>query len=199
MRQAEESLRNKYLQMSIEELSQFEKSFAEDDFTPEAQRAIEDVLHERRNEIDMFRQQLAIDEAPPGKVIVDLPHGIGWKVYFAFFVIVRVLMIAGQIDGVSVFFGVIHTLLTSLVLYSWIWAKRINWLSYMRWLVKLWSIQVFIAPIALIFHGLNCINADFQVVNTESLGWVISIVVQYPALVAVYRMAWKSRLLHKSS
>lgn len=199
MSQADESLKNRYLQMSIEELIQFESSFAEHDFTPEAQKAIKDVLDKRRNEIESYRKQPAIDKTPIEKVSVDLPRGIAWKIYLALFVIFRVLMIFEKLDAISVFFGGIHLLLTSMVLYSWVWAKHIRWLSHIRWLVKLWSIQFFIAPIALIFHGLNCINADFQIVNNESLGWVISIIIQYPALFVVYRVAWKSRLLYKSS
>jgi len=129
--------------------------------------------------------------------IVDQEHGIGWKIYFIFFILFRILMMLGKLESKYVYIeiplGLIHSIFTTTTIYSWIWNKRINWLSYIRWLVKIWSFQFVIAPLALLLH----IFGFFILDNQESLGWIISIIGQYPALYIVYRIAWKSKLLYR--
>ncbi len=131
--------------------------------------------------------------------IEEQAHGIGWKIYFGFFVLTRILELYFSFFEevnyiyINILFGSLHLVLSSTVLYSWIWARRIRLLSHIRWLVKLWSIQFFIAPIALVVHGYFALIMS----NPESIDWVITIIIQYPALYAVYRIAWKSRLLYR--
>jgi len=120
-------------------------------------------------------------------------RGIGWKIYFVIFILFRVLSFFEKLEPIGVSFGILHLVLSTTALYSWIWARRIGWLSNIRCLVKLWSIQFFIAPIALALYGYFALTEG----NPEAIGWVIAIMVQYPALYAVYRIAWKSRLLYK--
>ena len=119
-------------------------------------------------------------------------RGTGWKIYFFLLVIFLIassfLEESAGMKAVSIFKGV----LTAIVLYSWIWAKRISWLSKIRWLVKIWSVQFFIAPIALIIYGYLAFTSPN---NEEAIGWSISIIIYYPALYGVYRLAWKSSLL----
>ena len=122
-------------------------------------------------------------------------RGIGWKIYFVIFILFRVLSFFENLEPISVSFGILHLVLSTTALYSWIWARRIGWLSNIRWLVKLWSVQFFIAPIALALYGYFALTEG----NPEAIGWVIAIVVQYPALYVVYRIAWKSRLLYRAA
>jgi hypothetical protein len=125
--------------------------------------------------------------------VEEQARGIGWKIYFVIFILFRILWFFEKLNPVSAIFGVLHLVLSTLVLYSWIWARPIGWLSSIRWLVKVWSIQFFIAPIALVFYGYFALTKD----DPGAIGWVVAIVIQYPALYAVYRIAWKSRLLYK--
>lgn len=119
-------------------------------------------------------------------------HGIGWKIYFFLLLAFLIISCSFEESAGMIAVGIFKGILTAIVLYSWVWTKRIYWLSKIRWLVKIWSIQFFIAPIALIIHGYLAFTGS----NEESLGWVISIIVYYPALYAVYRLAWKSSLLN---
>ena len=121
-------------------------------------------------------------------------HGTGWKIYFVVLILFRVLSFFEKLNPISVIFGLLHLVLSTTVLYSWIWARRIRWLSNIRWLVKLWSIQFFIAPIALALYGYFALTKN----DPGAISWVIAIMIQYPALYVVYRIAWKSRLLYKS-
>lgn len=122
-------------------------------------------------------------------------RGIGWKIYFVVFILFGLLGVFDHTDFLWLWVPlvILKVYLTSTVLYSWIWAKRIGWLSKIRWLIKLWSIQFFIAPIALLIRGYSALTQA----NEESIGWVITIAVAYPALYGVYRIAWKSNLLYK--
>ncbi len=129
--------------------------------------------------------------------IVDQEHGTGWKVYFIFFILFRILMISGEFESeyvyIKIAIGFLHLVFSAIIIYSWIWNKHINWLSHIRWLAKIWSFQYFIAPFALLLHILGFLIWN----NQESLGWIISIIGQYPALYIVYRIAWKSKLLYR--
>jgi len=120
-------------------------------------------------------------------------HGIGWKIYFIIFILYRLLSFFEQINPIGVIFGILHLVLSTTVLYSWIWARRIGWLANIRWLVKLWSIQFFIAPIALVIYGYFILTKG----DSEAISWIIAIAIQYPGLYGVYRIAWKSHLLYK--
>lgn len=120
-------------------------------------------------------------------------HGLRWKIYFVLFVLVRVvdILFPDSIWKVPIF--ALHAFVASSVLYSWIWGRRIEWLRHIRWLVKLWSIQFFIAPIALVVWGFVALTQQSE----EAFGWVITVVLNYPALYIVWRIAWKSKLLHR--
>lgn len=124
--------------------------------------------------------------------IEEKRHGFGWKIYFFSLIIFLIISCFFEESAGMKVLTVFRGVLTAIVLYSWIWAKRISWLSRIRWLVKIWSIQFFIAPIALIIYGYL---ASTSLNNEESIGWIISIIIYYPALYGVYRLAWKSSLL----
>ncbi|MDD4980018.1 MAG: hypothetical protein PHC54_01920 [Candidatus Omnitrophica bacterium] len=126
-------------------------------------------------------------------------HGIGWKIYFVLLVAYLIFSCFFEKSVGMAAVAVFKVILTVIVLYSWIWAKRINWLSKIRWLVKIWSIQFFIAPIALIIYGYFAFTNQNKELIEESIGWIISIILYYPALYAVYRLAWKSSLLTSGS
>ncbi len=124
--------------------------------------------------------------------IEEKKHGLGWKLYFFSLMIFLIVSCFFEESAGMKALGVFKTVLTAIVLYSWIWAKRISWLSKISWLVKIWSIQFFIAPIALIIYGYLALTTPN---NEESIGWIVSIIIYYPALYGVYRLAWKSSLL----
>jgi len=183
----EKEIRRKYQQMSIDELSAFKESYIPEEYNPEAQEIIKEILEENRQELETYRKSnLPVAED------IDKEHGIGWKIYFAFFILLNLLGLFGRLSIIGLILGGIHIIISSTFLYSWIWTKRIPWLSKLRWLAKLWSIQYFIAPIALAFHGYFLFAEN----NTESLYWAVTILVLFPALHVIYRLAWKSRLLY---
>lgn len=131
--------------------------------------------------------------------IKEEKHGIGWRAYFIFFILLCLISLFGDVDPISLIFGILHLVLSAPVLYSWIWGRRIGWLSKIRWLVKLWSIQFFIAPIALVFSVINGYSAFIQGDSkafADAVDSFIIIVISYPALYGVYRIAWRSRLLY---
>lgn len=179
-------LRRKYQQMSVDELSVFEESYIPEEYTKEAQKIIKEILEERRQELETYRKSLPVTED------IDKKHGIGWKIYFAFFVLFNLLGLFSGLSIIELIFGGTHIIISSTFLYSWIWTKRIPWLSKLRWLAKLWAIQFYIAPIILVVHGYFLFAKN----NIESLLWVVTILVLYPALYVIYRLAWKSRLLY---
>lgn len=129
--------------------------------------------------------------------ILDQERETGWKIYFIIFILFRISMILGELESkyayINVPLGFLHLIFSATTIYSWIWNKRIYWLSYIRWLVKIWSFQFFLAPFALLFY----IFIFFIKNEPYALGWIISIVVQYPGLYIVYRIAWKSKLLYR--
>ncbi len=122
-------------------------------------------------------------------------HGIGWKIYFVLLLVYLIFSCFLEKSVGMTAMAVFKAILTAIVLYSWIWAKHISWLSKIRWLVKIWSIQFFIAPVALIFYGYLAFTGSNKEIIEESIGWIISIIVYYPALYGIYRLAWKSSLL----
>ena len=127
--------------------------------------------------------------APVGSKI----PGWSWRIYFVIFVLYRLADLVLERELFRILFSVLQLVLVVSVLYSWIWNKRVAWLTNVRWLVKFWSVQFFIFPIAFLFWGYQMITTG----TAEASGWVITIIVQYPALYIVYRIAWKSRLLYR--
>lgn len=189
----EKELRSKYQHMSIGELSALENSYKPEEYTPEAQNIIKVILEQRKNEIEKYRKTLVDEKSiTEDTKEVDKEHGMGWKIYFGIYILINILYLI-YLDKIQLIIGILHLILSTSSLYSWIWAKRIVWLYYIRWLIQLWSIQFFIAPIALIIHGYFYLVKG----SYESLGWMFTIIIFYPALYAVYRLAWKSRLLYR--
>lgn len=66
-----DELRKRYREMPIDKLALIEKSYVEDDFTPETRKAIKDVLEERKQELVEYRKQQAIDEQLDDKIIEE--------------------------------------------------------------------------------------------------------------------------------
>lgn len=128
--------------------------------------------------------------------IGEKKHGVGWKLYFFSLMIFLIVSCFFEESAGMKALSIFKAVLTAIVLYSWIWARRISWLSKISWLVKIWSIQFFIAPIALITYGYLALTTPN---NEESIGWIVSIIIYYPALYGVYRLAWKSLLLTTAS
>jgi len=124
----------------------------------------------------------------------ERPHRIGWKIYFFTFILLNLISLIMENSAIYIIARIIRLALAAPVLYSWIWAHRIGWLVYIRWLVKLWSIGFFIAPIGLLVYGYFIITKG----DPEAFGWFIDIVIQYPALYIIYKIAWKSRLLYRT-
>ena len=131
----------------------------------------------------------------------ESPHGIGWKIYYAFFIFVGAIGVFETFEDRGAFFGLIEIIalfLSSIVLYSWIWAKRIGWLHYIRWLVKLWFYTACFLPfLFLVITYLASLEGNIDIILV--IGWGIGFVVMCPAFFAFYCIAWRSRLLYKPS
>ena len=54
-----EKVKNNYEKMPIDELAYFLESYNEDDFTPEVQKVIEEVIEVRKNELNDYHEQKA--------------------------------------------------------------------------------------------------------------------------------------------
>jgi len=151
------------------------------------------IIHLKKLSLKQSRELEETKMVGGKKMKDEQAHGIGWKIYFVIFILFQVLLFFGNVDPIDKIFGGLHLVLSTTVLYSWIWARRIGWLSKIRWLVKLWSIQFFFAPIALAFYGYLALTKG----DPKAIGWLIAIVILYPALYAIYRIAWRSHLLYK--
>jgi len=181
-------IRNKYLNMNIAELASFKSSYNPRDYTPEARLIIEEVLKQKEDEINEYLKELNEKETR----YQETEKGILWKIYF-FFIAILHLLSSFTLEGIELLASLIGFILLVASLYSWIWAKRINWLYYFRWLIKIWSIQIFIMPIALLVHLFLLLYKG----HTESANWIIVILLYFPFAYAIYRLTWKSKLLQR--
>ena len=84
-----DELNNKYRKMPIDELALIEKSYPESEFTPEAQKVINEVLKERKKELEDYRKQSVADEVLNDEIIEEKKEGCG--IYVAHIIIAFIL------------------------------------------------------------------------------------------------------------
>ena len=76
-----DELRKRYREMPIDKLALIEESYVEDEITPEAQEVIEEVLEERKQELEDYRKQGPIDETLKTYTYRDLDILTRWLKY----------------------------------------------------------------------------------------------------------------------
>jgi hypothetical protein len=190
------AIKKRVEKLPISELFKIYNSYNSQNYTNEVRIALEEVFRERGDELDIQKVSREFKIGPFHRDWhgndEDKDKGRIVKIYFIIFVIYQLFQI-DITNTISLFFRIGHLIVTTILLYSWIRTYRIRWLSSLRWLAQLWSIQFFIAPLALIAHA----YFYFKENSSESLSWIIEILCSYPALYIVYRLAWKSDLLKK--
>ena len=148
----------------------------------------------KKDELDKDRSSSTSKESKvENSQEIDKKRGISWKIYFFIFLLISLANFGYINNATEIYLRIIHLFWSSIFLYSWIWKKPIAGLYHFRWLAKFWSIQFFIAPVALIVHGYLWLVKG----NEESSIWFFTILIFYPGLYAIYHLAWRSSLLKR--
>lgn len=130
------------------------------------------------------------------KFPIEKKKSVWWRIYFFIFIVSRCLALFETTYSLNLL-NIFNLVFIAIIIYSWVWGRYIKWFPKISWLIKLWSmlylVMFAVVPVLLMRYLYTGVTRQ----EIEPLIWVINIVIQYPAVYVMYKMAWKSRLLYK--